>query len=86
MLTHLFSVFDKLTTELEIYKVCTIGDAYVRGGLPLCWPRRSIQSEQSESGRSWKYSEPVGHRSLSAIDDYYALRRALVLASTDTFR
>jgi class 3 adenylate cyclase len=29
MLTHLFSVFDKLTTELEIYKVCTIGDAYV---------------------------------------------------------
>jgi class 3 adenylate cyclase len=29
MLTHLFSVFDKLTTELGIYKVCTIGDAYV---------------------------------------------------------
>jgi len=57
LVTRLFAEFDESTTELQIYKVCTIGDAYV----VVNEPRTKVENQFFDCERVYRLAERMIH-------------------------
>lgn len=53
LVTRLFAEFDESTEELQIYKVCTIGDAYV----VVNEPRTKIENQYNDAEKVYRLAE-----------------------------
>ena len=69
LVTQLFATFDQMTEELNLFKVCTIGDAYIAVNMPTLERVEGIEKSPHEMPNGAKRSLESKRSSLHSVDE-----------------